>query len=40
MKDKYPLEYLLNVKRGIKWSERKILLDKEKIKYINPSNII
>jgi hypothetical protein len=34
---KYPLEYTLNVKRGVAWAERKILLERERIRYFNQS---
>lgn len=41
MKDhKYPLIYILNVKRGVAWSNRKIELTREHIKYFNPSKYI
>jgi hypothetical protein len=37
---KYPLIFVLDIKRGVKWSERRVELHKERIKYFNPSKII
>jgi hypothetical protein len=34
---KYPIVYVLDIKRGVKWSERKLELHRDKIKYFNPS---
>jgi hypothetical protein len=34
---KYPMVYILDIKRGVKWSERKVELHKDRIKYFNPS---
>jgi hypothetical protein len=36
---KYPIVYVLNLKRGVKWTERRIELNRDKIKYFNPSNL-
>jgi hypothetical protein len=34
---KYPIVYVLDIKRGVKWSERRVELYRDKIRYINPS---
>jgi hypothetical protein len=40
MKDnKLPLTFLLQIKRGVLWADKRVEIDKESIRYFNPSKL-